>query len=50
MTKHASRAPLRARETQGMLPRWLPSGQSGVAPGCSWWQEALFTYQHYDHS
>lgn len=33
----------------GMLPRWLPSGQSGVPPGRSW-QEALFTYQHYDHS
>jgi hypothetical protein len=33
----------------GMLPRWLPTGQSGVAPGRSW-QEPLFTYQHYDHS
>jgi hypothetical protein len=33
----------------GMLPRWLPTGQSGVSPGRSW-REALFTYQHYDHS
>lgn len=31
----------------GMLPRGLPSGQSGVAPGQSW-QAARFSYQHND--